>query len=347
MDLTRFRRVAVVIAGITCLAVGASPTSATTSNPSPVGATVQTLLGFTTNAIPQVTSGDTVAYLITITNTSGNNASHVNFTDSVDQGATFVSDDSASCSGSGSTMTCQVGQLAAGGIFKVRVAFQVPSVASTTTITNTLSGTLDPQTPNGTNNRVNDTFSYTQPASVVAGSDSLESTYGFPGTVVKTKPISTTHLQNTEADLPSTLTSGFGTPAQVLDSIPNPAGGCAPPTCIPNPFFISIPDSETTANPFVDPVTQALFPYTWTLQLDPSLVSAVSSLMPKGFKPKFVYHAPASNPSAFVQLPSCTTSPVSLTTPICVVSVTQVQVKNTKTWVATGRGILNGNWWVG
>lgn len=343
MNVRRFRRVAVVVAAIACLAVGASPTSATTTNPSPVGATVQTLLGFTTNAIPQVTSGDTVAYLITITNTSGNTASHVIFTDSVDQGGTFVSDDSAACSGSGSVMTCQVGQMAAGGTFAVRAAFKVPSVASTTTITNTVNGSLDPQTPNNTNNRANDTFSATAPASIVAASDSLESTYGFPGTVVKTKPVSSTHLQNTEADLPSTLTSGFGTPTEVQDSIPNPSGGCAPPTCVPSPFFISIPDSETTGpgNPFINPVTQALFPFTWALQLDPSLLSP----MPKNFKPQFVYHAPAGNPSAFVKLPFCATSPVSLTTPICVNSV--FQDKKTKIWFATGSGITNGNWWVG
>jgi uncharacterized repeat protein (TIGR01451 family) len=338
MNLSRYRRAVVVLAGIACLAVGASPIGATTSNPSPVGGTVQTLLGFTTNTIPQVTSGDTVAYLINVANTSGNSANHVIFTDTVDQGAAFVSDDSPLCSGSGSTMTCAIGQMAAGASFSVRVAFKVPTVSATTTITNTLNGTLDPQTPNGTNSRVNDTFSASASASVVAASDSLESTYGFPGTVVKTRPISATHLQNTEVDLPSTLTSGFGTPTEVVDALPNPSGGCALPTCIPNPFFISIPDSESPAtNPFVDSVTNALFPYTWTIQFDPSLVSLLN-----GKKLTAVYHAPASNPAAFTKLPLCANSPVSLTTPICVDQI--FQDKRTKIWFATGRGLENGNW---
>jgi uncharacterized repeat protein (TIGR01451 family) len=341
MNMSRYRRILVVLAGIACLAVGASPTSATTTNPSPVSATVQTLLGFTTNTIPQVSSGDTIAYLIKVANTSGNAANHIVLTDSVDQGAVFVSDDSSLCSGSGSTMTCTTSQLAAGASFSVRVAFKVPTVSTTTTITNTLNGSLDPQTPNSSNNRVNDTFQASALASVVASSDSLESTYGFPGTVVKTRPISSTHLQNTEADLPSTLTSGFGTPTEVEDSIPNPPGGCALPTCIPNPFFISIPDSENSAtNPFVDPVTNALFPYVWTLQFDPSLVALL-----KTKKLTAVYHAPISNPAAFTKLPSCATSPVSLTTPICVDQI--FQDKQTKIWYATGRGIQNGNWWGG
>jgi hypothetical protein len=238
-------------------------------------------------------------------------------------------------------MTCTISQLAAGASLTVRVAFKVPSVSATTTITNSLNGSLDPQTPNSSNNRVNDTFAATAPASVVASSDSLESTYGFPGTVVKTRPISSTHLQNTEVDLPSTLTTGFGTPAEVIDAQPNPAGGCALPTCIPNPFFVSIPDSENPAtNPFVDPVTNALFPYVWTLQFDPSLVALL-----KTKKVGSVYHAPASNPAGFTKLPLCADSPVSSSTPICVDKI--FQDKQTKIWYATGRGIQNGNFWGG
>ncbi|HZO33571.1 MAG TPA: hypothetical protein VFB17_00710 [Gaiellaceae bacterium] len=333
MSFTRIRRVFVVFAVAASLAVGVSSTSASTSDDGPITASLQALIGSNANAIPEVSSGGIVAYLITITNTTGHTARNVTFTDTLDHG-TFVRDDSMHCSGSGSSLTCDVGRLEPGTSFTVRVAFQAPTVSTTVTLDDSLDGTSSLKS-HGSNS-----FSASGEVSVVPASDSLQSTYAFPSSSIDTAPLSATHLQSTGADMPSVLTSGFGTPVSVEDSIPNPPGGCPAPTCIPHPFVISIPDSETTgsSNPFIDPLTNELFPYTWTLELDPSLV-------PHGVTPQFVYHAPADDPSAYAQLPFCADSPVSLTTPICVDAV--FFDHGSGDWVFTGRGIENGNWWGG
>jgi hypothetical protein len=222
-------------------------------------------------------------------------------------------------------MTCSLGQMNVGASFSVRVAFTAPANAGT--LTNTVSGTLDPQTPNSSNNRGSDTFTGGADATVVATADTMTSTYGFPTKVVKTAALSATHLQFTETDLPSTLTSGFGTPVQLTEQ---GSGPCPASTCVSSTSVITIPDSEPVGgatnpnNPFVDPLTHAIFPFIWQIRVDDSLV-------PTGVKPKFVYHDG-------VKLPACGT--VSLTQPICVTSVSQD--KKTKVWIGTGSGIQNG-----
>lgn len=330
------KRFVILAASAAMLAVvGAAPTGA--SDPV-ITTTVQPLLGVSLpGVIPQVTAGQTIAYRITVTNGGGNTVSHVIFSDSAAIGtgsgaiaAAFVSDDSSLCSGSGATMTCSVGQMTVGASFSVRVAFTAPTTAGT--LTNTVKGSLDPQTPNETNHRQTDTFTGAADASVVAAGDSLTSTYGFPSKVIKTSPISATHLQFTETDLPGTLSNGFGTPVQVSEA---GAGPCPAPTCVPSTSQITIPDSEPVGgainpkNPFVDPLTHALFPFTWQIQVD-------SSLVPNGVKPRYVYHDG-------VRLPAC--GAVSLAQTICVSAVTQD--KKTKVWTGTGFALENGSYQFG
>src|SRR4051794_3879430 len=78
---------------------------------------------------PSATRGQNVGYSLTLTNTGTNNLSHAVITDRV-AGATFNSAASSLCSGQGDTMTCNIGQVAAGASFSVDFAFTTPSSGS-------------------------------------------------------------------------------------------------------------------------------------------------------------------------------------------------------------------------
>ena len=284
----------------------------------------------TSGTVPQVTYGQTAAWSVTVTNTGGNTVNHVTLIDAVDVG-TVLSTDNAACSvtpGSTSSFTCNVGQLAVGQSFTARFAFTAPASSTTGVMTNTLNGTFDPQTPNGTNNRVTDTLpTQTSPANLIATSSDSISTYGLPSVnlgVIHTGAFSAAHRQYTEVDLPSTLTSGFGTPVQLSEV--SGAGSC--PTCVPYQSVILIPDSEP-GSPNPNPFTSST-PFTWSIQVD-------GTLLPNGFKPVGVYHDG-------VLLPFCSVQPITAV-PICVLTLSQD--KKTKTVYATGLATTNGSYQFG
>jgi len=278
--------------------------------------------------VPVVTYGQTAAWRVTVKNTGGNTVNHVTFTDAVDSGTVWGTD-KAACTvtpGSTSSFTCNVGQLAVGDSFTARFAFTAPASSTTGQMTNTLTGTFDPQTPNTSNHRdpVTDTFSTSSPAQLVATSPASISTYGLPNVndgVIHTDALSLTHKQFTQVDLPSALASGFGTPVRLLEL---PGGLCT--TCVQYQSVITIPDSEPgSLNP--NPFTSST-PFTWSIQVD-------GTLLPNpGFKPVGIYHDG-------VLLPFCSVQPITAV-PICVLTLSQD--KKTKTVYATGLATTNGSY---
>jgi uncharacterized repeat protein (TIGR01451 family) len=284
----------------------------------------------TSGTVPKVTYGQTAAWSVTVTNTGGNTVNHVTLTDAVD-GGTALSTDNTACTfttGSSSSFTCTVGQLAVGQAFTARFAFTAPTSSTTGLMTNTLNGTFDPQTPNATNKRETDTLeTSTSSAELVATSPDSISTYGMPSVnlgVIQTQAFSPTHKQYTEVDLPSTLTKGFGTPVQLSE---DDGGPCT--TCVQHQSVILIPDSEPDS-PNPNPFTSST-PFTWSIQVD-------GTLLPNpGFKPTGIYHDGEL-------LPFCSERPIT-EVPICVLTLSQD--KKTKTVSATGLATTNGSYQFG
>jgi uncharacterized repeat protein (TIGR01451 family) len=323
----RARRRPLGTAAIVLVAIMAIALPAAASAPV-VTPQLSALIG-TSGTVLKVTYGQTAAWSVTVTNTGGNTVNHVTLIDAVDSG-TVLGTDNPACNvtkGSASSFTCAVGQLAVGQAFTARFAFTAPTSSTTGQMTNTLDGTFDPQTPNGTNNRQTDTLpTSTSAATLVAVSTDSISTYGLPSVnlgVIHTGAFSAAHKQYTEVDLPSTLTSGFGTPVQLTES----AGGpCT--TCVHYQSVILIPDSEPgSLNP--NPFTSST-PFTWSIQVD-------GTLLPNGFKPAAVYHNGGL-------LPFCSVQPITAV-PICVLTLSQD--KKTKTVYATGLATTNGSYQFG
>lgn len=291
------------------------------------------LLGIS-DTVPVVTYGQTAAWRVTVTNTGGNTVNHVTLidalTDPVDRG-TALGTDNAACTfttGSTSSFTCNVGQLAVGQSFTARFAFKAPDSSTTGLMTNTLTGTFDPQTPNTSNERLTDTIpTVSKQAQLVAIDPASISTYGLPNVndgLIHTDALSLTHKQFTQVDLPPTLTSGFGTPVQLTEI----AGAGLCPTCVRYQSVISIPDSVPPSSPS-NPFTNN--PFTWSIQVD-------GTLLPNGFKPAGIYHDGQL-------LPFCSVQPITAAVPICVLTLSQD--KKTKTVSATGLATTNGSYQFG
>lgn len=327
IDRVRGTRRRLSIAAVALVAIVAIALPAAASAPL-VTPLLSALIGGS-GTVPVVTYGQTAAWRVTVTNTGGNTVNHVTLIDAVDNG-TAVGTDNAACTftkGSNSSFTCAVGQLAVGQSFTARFAFTAPASSTAAVMTNTLDGTFDPQTPNTSNKRETDTLpTSTSTAQLVAASSDSISTYGLPGVnlgVIHTGAFSPAHKQFTEVDLPSTLTSGFGTPVQLTES----AGGPCP-TCVHYQSVILIPDSEPNSlNP--NPFTSST-PFTWSIQVD-------GTLLPNGFKPVGIYHDG-------VLLPFCSVQPITAV-PICVLTLSQD--KKTKTVYATGLATTNGSYQFG
>ncbi len=324
MMYSRFGRRLIMTAGAAA-AIVAFALPAAASDPVVVGA-VTPLLGTSQTGVHVVTYGQTAAWSVTVTNGGGNTVNHVTLSDAVDVG-TVLSTDNAACSvlkGSTTTFTCNVGQMAVGQSFTARFAFAAPLTGAT--MTNTLNGTFDPQTPNATNNRTTDTLpTVNSQATLIATNAASISTYGLPTVnhgVIHTAALSPTHKQYTEVDLPAALAGGFGTPVQLTEQAGSVCG-----VCVGYESIIFIPDSESAgANPFT-----VASPFMWSISVD-------GSLLPSGFKPQGVYHDGHL-------LPFCSVTPLSATVPICVSALTQD--KKTKTVFATGSATENGTYQFG
>src|SRR5437870_942544 len=117
--------------GAVAIVIAALPAAASTPLITPQ---LDALIGVS-GTVPVVTYGQTAAWRVTVTNTGGNSVNHVTLTDAVDNGS-VLSTDNAACtvtSGSTSSFTCSVGQLAVGQVFTARFAFTAPASSTATT----------------------------------------------------------------------------------------------------------------------------------------------------------------------------------------------------------------------
>jgi uncharacterized repeat protein (TIGR01451 family) len=246
------------------------------------------------NVNAPIKPGDSYSYAITVTNNGGNAVNHVRFDDGLVQNGAlvgqYVKTDSSFCGVSpvdSRKARCEFGQMTVGETVTVRLAFTAPTLAAgvqSATVDNALAGSLDPQTPNSTNNRQTDTFAGDSAATVnvVAALTSRTDTYGFAGDVVATASLSDTNPQHSELDLPKTasgfLNGGFGTSVEVKD-----AQGLS---CNGGPVYgsqLTVPATTdpNATNPFLD-ANGNPNPATWVIQV-------ATSLTP-GFKATVVCH---------------------------------------------------------
>lgn len=106
-----------------------------------------------TDSADPVVLGDNLTYTVTATNHGPAIATGVSTTDTLPGSVTLVSATSASgtCSGSGGTVTCAIGNLAVGGSDAITIVV-TPMTASTVAISNTASVNASEFDPNGDNN---------------------------------------------------------------------------------------------------------------------------------------------------------------------------------------------------
>jgi uncharacterized repeat protein (TIGR01451 family) len=106
-----------------------------------------------TDSADPVVLGNNLTYTVTATNHGPAMATGVSMTDTLPGSVTLVSAASASgtCSGSGGTVTCAIGNLAVGGSDAITIVV-TPMTASTVAISNTASVNASEFDPNGNNN---------------------------------------------------------------------------------------------------------------------------------------------------------------------------------------------------
>jgi uncharacterized repeat protein (TIGR01451 family) len=272
---------------------------------------------------PSVTRGQNVGYSLLLTNTGANNLSNPVITDRV-AGATFDSASSPLCSGQGETMTCSIGNLAAGASFSLDFAFTTP--ASGSSVSNVVQMSVDPQTPNSTNNRKTDLFfSNRVDTTLLAVSQDALQLFAKRGDDAHTNlQIGSTNPESTDVKIPPGL-SAFGVATSINDDqAPGPGQITACTNCpVAN---ISIPASV--------PVTSSIFtvgnPIGWTIKLDASVV-------PSNFKLASLLHDGNV-------VPACALTPLSVSSPVCWTTLNQDKKAGL---TAIGVGLTNGSYWFG
>src|SRR5436190_16757368 len=270
---------------------------------------------------PSVTRGQNVGYSLTLTNTGTNNLSHAVISDRV-AGATFDSASSSLCSGQGDTMTCSIGSLVAGASFSVDFAFTTP--ASGSSVSNVVQVSVDPQTPNSTNNRKSDLFfSNRVDTPLVAPSQDALQLFAKRGDDAHTNlQIGPNNPESTDVKIPAGL-SAFGVGTSINDDQPPGLGQTTKCTGCPV-ANISIPASV--------PVGSSIFtvanPIGWTIKLDASVV-------PSNFKLGSLLHDGNV-------VPDCALTPLSVASPVCYTTLTQDKKAGL---TAIGVGLTNGSYW--
>jgi uncharacterized repeat protein (TIGR01451 family) len=100
-----------------------------------------------------VTASNFVNYVVTVTNAGPDDATNVVMVDTLPAGTTFISTDNpASCTFAGTTVSCAFGTLAAEASTSVSIVVRVPNVTSTTVITNTATVSATEDDPNTADN---------------------------------------------------------------------------------------------------------------------------------------------------------------------------------------------------
>ncbi len=94
---------------------------------------------------PSAAVGDTITYLVTVTNGGPSGATNVQLADVLPAGASIqsVTPSQGTCPASGATRTCSLGSLAAGAAATVTVVVSAPPAAAGTVLTNQASATAD------------------------------------------------------------------------------------------------------------------------------------------------------------------------------------------------------------
>ena len=341
----RARRRLVALVATTALMVGATAVVGDAGNGivTPVVTNLNTVNPLIAG---QPTPGGNIGYDINVTNSGSNTINHITLTDT--NGSTNrvvyiqATDPAVTCSGlNTSTLSCARDQFTSGAAFDVTVLFKTDATASPgATLTNTLSGTFDPQTPNTTNNRKNDTFGATTSSTYAGGA-------GIFLSQSLALPSATLTAGGTGQTSSLTLPGGFlNNLAYVGTSLQNLSGAAATPPaacplCVSYKTSVEMPQAPVfgTSGPFLD-ATLTAKPFAWTLNLP-------AALLPHGFVAHGVWHQ--DDNGATVQLASCARDsnqqPIPPTTApgICVTSFTQTA----SGIVASGIALANGSYWIG
>ena len=354
------RRVVAFAALLVALAVvAAAATVGRAADNGTVSAVITSVLNddHTTLVLGAPTPGKNIGYTYSFTNTGSNTINHLVFSVYISSSSTgtpkvgavkyfTVSDPTVSCT-AGTTLSCTQGQLASGATFAMTVIFSTdPNAAAGDPIYPFFTGTYSPQSLNQTNNRKQETKTFS-----ADNSGSIRN-YEDPLSTTKSQSLS---LPNDPLDVGSSFTANVTMPPGFLNSknyvgvtLQNFSGDSVttPPlcgTCIKFKTVVSIPLATqfSTTGPFYDGTSTAA--YRWTVFIP-------GSLLPSGFKPTHLYHVgldDQGNPWEGY-LDTCPKDPVTgafvpltATPGLCETSVTQK--RNTKDVTYTGLGLDNGS----
>ena len=343
------RALAVVglLAAVAVVALGGAIKVGRAASANPVSWTF-TVLNDVSATIPgQPTPGGNIGYELKGAADQGQTANHLVLTESIGSAGKVVyigstGNPGLSCSGlNTATLSCSLSQLKAGGTFDVVVLFKTdPTATPGSTVSNTVVGSFDPQTPNGTNNRQTDTFGPTTPQTrVYAGlSDgSLSQSLGL-----KNDALVAGGTQTSSVNLPPGFLNNFKFVGVTLQNFSGPAAtpptGCGGSfTCQPFETATTIPAASAfgTTGPFFDSTN--VDAYTWSFTIPVS----------NNFKPQGVWHTDDNNQNGG-PIPTCAISggnpvPPSAAPGICLVSKTVNKKTNRATY--SGLGINNGHAW--
>jgi hypothetical protein len=303
-----------VVAVLACLVAVASAGSRTTK--STLSVELRPLIGTSANRVPTVTYGGKIGLHLDVANTGSSTVNHVLMV--VTTGSATFSDASRSeCAADpqdAKRMLCSVKQMKSGASFSVDFRFNAPSSGST--VVATPSATVDAKTQgnpgnNGTGTTVGDPVTT---ALVDSAGNSLVDTY-LRG--AENAATAATLPQHSNFVMPSSLLGGlYGVETSVQEQAAEPL--CT--KCPPFETVLHIPASQLGNSPF-----SPTHPFTFTVTLLPAGV-------PTHYYPTGLYH---DN----VKIPSCTTSPLSSTTHICLTSFSGNKYTG---FVATGKADQNG-----
>jgi hypothetical protein len=299
--------VCVVIAG---LAGSASAKSRLTVSLNP-------LIGTVSNGVQKVTYGGKIGLHLDVTNPGPSTVNHVVVTVTSDS-ATFSDASRSECgvdAADSKKMVCTVKQMKAGSpTFSVDLRFTAPTTGSQ--VVSTPSVTVDAKSQGNPGNNGTGTTTGDPVATVLTSAlgGTLFDSY-LRGT--ENAATSTTLPQHSKFVMPNSLLGGlYGVETSVLEQTATPL--C--PKCPALETVLSIPASVLSGSPF-SPTN----PFTFTVTLLPAGVSA-------HYYATGLYHDG-------VLIPSCSSSPLSASTHICVTSFSGNKYTG---FVATGQADQNG-----
>ena len=337
-----------LLAVLAVVALGGAIKDGQAASANPVSWTF-TVLNDSGNTPVAPTPGGNIGYELTGAADQGKTANHLILTESIGPAGKVVyigstGNPGLSCSGlNTTTLSCSLTQLKAGGTFDVVVLFKTDSAATPgSTVSNTVVGSFDPQTPNGTNNRQTDTFGPTTPVNRQysgLSNGSLSQSLGLQGDALSASGATD---QKSGVTLPPGFVNNFKFVGVTLQNfsgaavtLPPGCGGSF--TCQPFMTATTIPAASTfgTSGPFFNGTPTGVAAYAWSFTIH----------VPNHFTAHGVWHTDDLNQGG-AAIPPCLVSggnpvPPTAAPGVCLVSATA----NNQTHVATysGLGINNGH----